>query len=186
MMNKPILWLDEELDPKPSLSLVNGYRNCTCIRTEVELRRALPVASAIIVYTAYTKLRDRQTTIIHMRRLPILWLCTEARIPRDKEWGHILDGLLFPGMERYEVDWALHCASHSFSERKRWYEEKEQLLQRLEERKWVDQAKAILCEIKGITESEAYDFLRKQAMNERKRTGEVAASIVKVYQLIHG
>src|SRR5690606_21887536 len=70
MMNKPILWLDEELDPKPSLSLVNGYRNCTCIRTEVELRRALPVASAIIVYTAYTKLRDRQTTIIHMRRLP--------------------------------------------------------------------------------------------------------------------
>lgn len=185
-MNKPLLWQDEDLDPSPIASLVNRYRNITCVRTESELRHALPSASVAILYVSYDKLRDKQITIINNRRLPILWLCNETRIPREPEWGYSLDGILFAGMERHEIDWTFQWASRSFLERKRWHEEKEQLVQRLEERKWVDQAKAILCEIKGITESEAYDFLRKQAMNERKRTGEVAASIVKVYQLIHG
>lgn len=185
-MNKPLLWQDEELDPNLIVPLVNRYRNVTCVRTESELRNALPSASAVILYVSYAKLRDKQITVINNRRLPILWLCNETRIPREPEWGYTLDGMVFPGMERHEVDWALQLAMRSFLERKRWHDEKEQMLQRLEERKWVDQAKGILCEIKGISESEAYDFLRKQAMNERKRIGEVAASIVKVYQLIHG
>lgn len=185
-MNKPLLWQDEELDPQIIASLVNRYRNLTCVRTESELRHALPSASVGILYVPYSKLRDKQIIVNNIRRLPILWLCNETRAPREAEWGCSIDGILYPGMERHEVDWAIQLANRSFLERKRWYEEKEQLLQRLEERKWVDQAKSILCEIKGITESEAYDFLRKQAMNERKRIGDVAASIVKVYQLIHG
>ncbi len=185
-MNKPLLWLDAELDPNPIISINNCYRNLTTARAETEMRHALPTASVVILYVSYDKLRDRQNTVINTRRLPILWLCNETRIPREPEWGYSLDGILFPGMDRHEIDWTLQWAGRSFLERKRWYDEKEQLLQRLEERKWVDQAKGILCEIKGISESEAYDFLRKQAMNERKRIGEVAASIVKVYQLIHG
>ncbi|MNE97898.1 ANTAR domain protein [compost metagenome] len=46
-------------------------------------------------------------------------------------------------------------------------------------------AKAILRETRGITESEAYDLLRKQAMNERKRMVDVATSLVKAYELLH-
>lgn len=45
-------------------------------------------------------------------------------------------------------------------------------------------AKGILSKTKNISESEAYDLLRKQAMNERKRMVDVATSIVKVYQLL--
>lgn len=37
---------------------------------------------------------------------------------------------------------------------------------------------------KNISEAEAYDVLRKQAMNERKRMVDVATSIVKVYQIL--
>jgi response regulator NasT len=85
-----------------------------------------------------------------------------------------------------EMGQALSFGVHGWRQRKRWAEEKESLMLRLEERKWIDQAKAVLSEVKGIPENEAYDFLRKQAMNERKRIGEVAANIVKVYQLIHG
>lgn len=185
-MNKPLLWQDAELDPTPIFSLDNCYRNLTLVRTESEMRQALPVASAAILYVSYPKLTERQIAVTNARRVPILWLCAESRIPKEPQLGYSLDGLLFPGMDRHEVEWAILAATRSYSERKRWLDEKEQLLLRLEERKWVDQAKAILCEIKGISESEAYDFLRKQAMNERKRMGDVAASIVKVYQLIHG
>lgn len=89
-------------------------------------------------------------------------------------------------MSSTDIQHMLQFGARVHQQRKRWTDEREQLLQRIEERKWIDQAKAVLCEIRGINEAEAYDFLRKQAMNDRKRIGEVAASIVKVYQLIHG
>lgn len=183
---KPLLWQDIELDPTPIASFVQCCKNVTVVRSESEMRSALPTASSVIVHTSHGKLYERQVSIFNTRRLPILWLCTETRPPKDSEIGCTIDELIFPGIDRHQLDWALLVATRTYSERKRWYEEKEQLLLRLEERKWVDQAKGILCEIKGISESEAYDFLRKQAMNERKRIGEVASSIVKVYQLIHG
>jgi len=115
-----------------------------------------------------------------------LWHCTEQKLPAQMDWGFALDGVIFPSMTTTELKHALLWGSRVYQQRKRWSEEREQLMQRIEERKWIDQAKAVLCEIRGISESEAYDFLRKQAMNERKRMGDVAASIVKVYQLIHG
>lgn len=183
-MSNPLIWHEEGADFAPVAALQTHCR--PLVRTEADLRNALPLATAAILHVPYAKLKERQMTVVSIRRLPILWLCAESRIPKELEWGYSLDGILFPRMSASEIDWTLQWAQRSFNERKRWHEEKEQLMQRLEERKWVDQAKAILCEIKGINESEAYDFLRKQAMNERKRIGDVAASIVKVYQLIHG
>ncbi|GIO34076.1 hypothetical protein J2TS6_52170 [Paenibacillus albilobatus] len=55
---------------------------------------------------------------------------------------------------------------------------------RIEERKWIDQAKGILCELKNISDAEAYDLLRKQALNERKRMVDVATSIVRLHPLL--
>ncbi|MFD0672524.1 ANTAR domain-containing response regulator [Cohnella sp. GCM10027633] len=183
-MSKPLLWLEEGVDPAPAAALQPHCR--ALARTEADLRNGLQLASAAILHVPYAKLKERQMTVVGIRKLPILWLCAEPRAPKDPEWGYSLDGMLFPRMNAAEIEWTLQWASRAYKERKRWNEEKEQLIQRLEERKWIDQAKGILCEIKGINESEAYDFLRKQAMNERKRVGDVAASIVKVYQLIHG
>ena len=183
-MSKPLMWLEEGADPTAAAAFQSHYR--TLSRNETDLRHGLLLASAAILHVPYPKLKERQMTVVGIRKLPILWLCTETRVPKELEWGYSLDGILFPRMNAAEIEWTLQWAYRAFNERKRWHEEKEQLIQRLEERKWIDQAKGILCEIKGINESEAYDFLRKQAMNERKRVGDVAASIVKVYQLIHG
>lgn len=185
-MYKPLVWQDDTLDAAPLRALEQACKPIATVRTEGELTTWITSASAVILHVTYRKLRDRQLSVISLRKLPIFWFCTETRVPDELEWGYSLDGLLFPSMKGTEIEWAIRWGVRSFQERKRWLDEKEQLLQRLEERKWVDQAKAILCEIKGISESEAYDFLRKQAMNERKRIGDVASSIVKVYQLIHG
>jgi response regulator NasT len=87
-------------------------------------------------------------------------------------------------MSAQDAHASLQLGFQHYMLRRQWAQEREQLLSRLEERKWIDQAKGILSEIKGISEAEAYDFLRKQAMNERKRMVDVATSIVKVYQLL--
>lgn len=69
-------------------------------------------------------------------------------------------------------------------ERKQWEQERKQLQSRLEDRKWIDMAKAILSDLKQISEAEAYDLLRKKAMDERKRMVDVATAIVKAHQLL--
>ncbi|MFB9280021.1 ANTAR domain-containing response regulator [Cohnella cellulosilytica] len=125
--------------------------------------------------------------LLENKPLPLLWWCDEAAAAQSLEACEddiSLDGLLTPSMSGSEIHWALHIGSKQFMERRQWQSEREQLLGRIEERKWIDIAKKILCDLKNVTESEAYDILRKQAMNERKRMVDVATSIVKVHQLL--
>lgn len=168
-------------------SLRQSCRTLQRCKHEADIALQIGHADAIVLHTTADRLAEWQAAVAGMRQLPVFWLCTEPHAPaRAFEWGYALDGILFASMTQTETVYALKWGIRCFAQRKRWAEEREQLMLRLEERKWIDQAKAVLCDVKGITEAEAYDHLRKQAMNERKRIGDIAASIAKVYQLIHG
>jgi len=181
------LLIEEAPKPTPSVSLQSVCVNLLHVRNEQQLSEALHSAELVIVHTAIDRMIEYQALVVRTRKLPIFWYSqASADLPSEIEWGHALDGLLFPSMTKHEVNYAIKWGIRCFQQRKHWNEERDQLLQRIGERKWIDQAKSVLCEIKGISEAEAYDFLRKQAMNERKRIGDIAANIVKVYQLIHG
>lgn len=54
----------------------------------------------------------------------------------------------------------------------------------LSERKAVDQAKAILMKQRSMSEDEAYKALRKLAMSNNKRIGEIAESVVAAAHLL--
>ena len=54
----------------------------------------------------------------------------------------------------------------------------------LEERKVIDRAKGILMRAKGIGEEEAYALLRKTAMDQGKRLGELAQALVTAAELL--
>ncbi len=56
--------------------------------------------------------------------------------------------------------------------------------QELEERKEIDRAKGIIMKQKGCGEEDAYQALRKTAMDQNKRIGEVAKSIVSLAALL--
>ncbi|MEC0211342.1 ANTAR domain-containing protein [Paenibacillus ehimensis] len=142
-------------------------------------------ADAVLLSVAPHQVEPWRQKIAAVRSLPLLWWCDRRTFPSHEcKLHHAIDGMLGPGMSALEIHCALLLAVNHYFQRTEWQQEREQLLSRLEERKWVDQAKRILCEIKRISEAEAYEFLRKQAMNERKRMSDVAASIVKVYQLL--
>jgi response regulator NasT len=53
----------------------------------------------------------------------------------------------------------------------------------LEERKVIDRAKAILMNVKNLSEEAAYALLRKTAMNENKKIAEVAQSVITAAEL---
>ena len=54
----------------------------------------------------------------------------------------------------------------------------------LKERKVIDRAKALLMKSKGLSEEDAYALLRRAAMNQNKRMGEVAESLISAYELL--
>lgn len=55
---------------------------------------------------------------------------------------------------------------------------------KLEERKLVERAKGLLMKMRGLSEDEAYQLLRKQAMQQQLRLGEVAERLISAADLL--
>lgn len=57
---------------------------------------------------------------------------------------------------------------------------------KLAERETIDRAKRILMDSRGFTEPQAYTELRKTAMNQGKRIGDIAEAVVTAHTLMGG
>ncbi|MDG0791385.1 ANTAR domain-containing protein [Cohnella ginsengisoli] len=163
-----------------------GYTVATA-RGEEQARQRIAEADALILDLPIPEIEAWSRSVLEWKVVPILWWCSEATATLSVEAcedGVMADGVLSASMLPTEIHWTLQFGAKQCFERQQWHLERRQLLAKIEERKWIDMAKGILCEVKNITETEAYDILRKQAMNERKRLVDVAASIVNVYNLL--
>ncbi len=58
-----------------------------------------------------------------------------------------------------------------------------ELRQQLEDRKLIDKAKGILMNSRSMNEDEAHAFLRRTAMNEKKRISEIASVVIAANRL---
>lgn len=163
-----------------------GYFVATAYN-EAQAKSHLGSCDAAVLHLPVPSVRTWGTLLRRTKLLPLLWWCSESTSALSAEACEDdvrVDGILTPSMRASEIHWALHFGAKQCFERQQWLDEREQLLSKIEERKWIDMAKGILCDMKQISESEAYDLLRKQAMNERKRLVDVASSIVSVYRLL--
>lgn len=163
-----------------------GY-HVICINDAKRAVLQLSSVDAIILHLPLNETKAWGDILLKQKVLPMLWWCSASMASLSAAFCEDevpIDGVLTATMSEQELHWALHFASKQCFERLQWLNERKQLESRLEERKWIDIAKGILCKIKNISEAEAYDVLRKQAMNERKRMVDVATSIVKVYQIL--
>jgi two-component system, response regulator / RNA-binding antiterminator len=160
-----------------------GFR-VQALRGDQKAKALASKCEAVILAVPSSCLDEWVTRVLSWRDWPVIWWCGEAAVTESCHGGLEVDGVLFPGMTPAQIHWTLMISSSHHLRRTQWQKEREQLLGRLEERKWIERAKAILCEMKQISEADAYDFLRTQAMNERKRVVDVASSIVNVYQWI--
>jgi len=88
------------------------------------------------------------------------------------------------GLRKERVRAVLDMAVSRFNALSRLQDELDRTRQALEERKIIERAKGILMKVRGLDESEAYDVMRKAAMNENRRVSEVARSVVTVSRLL--
>ncbi|WP_029192739.1 ANTAR domain-containing response regulator [Paenibacillus harenae] len=156
-------------------------------KDEKMAEQQMSAADAVVIHLPLNEVKGIGQRLLGRKTAPMLWWCSAYAAASSAAFCEDdvpVDGILTPSMSEQELHWALHFASKQCFERQQWANERKQLEGRLEERKWIDMAKGILCKIKNISEAEAYEVLRKQAMNERKRMVDVATSIVKVYQIL--
>ncbi|MEM6259604.1 MAG: ANTAR domain-containing protein [Planctomycetota bacterium] len=95
--------------------------------------------------------------------------------------AYIVDGL-----SNSKVKPIIDVAIAHFQQHQTVREELERTKTSLEERKMIDRAKGIIMNKKGCSEDEAFALLRKVAMDQKKRIGQVAAEIVQVAGLFSG
>lgn len=88
------------------------------------------------------------------------------------------------GLKKERIKPILEMAISRFNAVSRLTRELDEAKSELAERKTIDRAKGILMKVKKLDEAAAYKLLRRTAMNENRRIGEVAASLVSAYTLL--
>lgn len=84
------------------------------------------------------------------------------------------------GLSNSRVQPIIDVAIAHFRQHQTMREELERTRTSLEERKQIDRAKGIIMKQKNCTEDEAFVLLRRMAMDQKKRIGQVAFDIVQV------
>lgn len=108
---------------------------------------------------------------------PILWWCDERK-PATAAPHEKLDGVLCSGMNDNELQWSLLIGVKNYQMRVHLEREYRFLSSKLDEIKRVESAKLSLSRQKNISENKAYEMMRTQAMNERRKLIEVADSVL--------
>lgn len=183
----------EPLSPKLTGTAISSEDSAVLTGDEAalftgEAAAQLNASDAVILAVPVADYPYWRDGILAVKAIPVLWWCCTETLKASGgacEGDFTADGMLTPSMGTDELHWSLHFSARQSMARLQWAKEREQLLARIEERKWIDMAKGILSKTRGCSESEAYELLRKQAMNDRKRMVDVANAIVQAYQLLH-
>jgi response regulator NasT len=88
------------------------------------------------------------------------------------------------GLRRERVKPVLDVSISRFHAFHRLQRELNEARSALEERKLIEQAKRILMEQNGLTETEAYTLLRRTAMDQSRKIAELARAVVTAAKLL--
>jgi len=166
-----------------------GYANVTVIR-EMEnlLRRIVEADPEVIFIDLQNPNRDVLEQMFQVSRCvhrPIAMFVDQSdtgMIEAAVEAG--VGAYVVDGLRKDRVRSILDTAVSRFNAFSRLRDELDRTRQALEERKVVERAKGILMKARGMDEAEAYDVMRKAAMNENRRIPEVAQSLVTAARLL--
>jgi response regulator NasT len=87
--------------------------------------------------------------------------------------AYIVDGL-----RKERIKPILDTTVSRFNAFKKLRDELDQARRALADRKLIDRAKGLLMSQRHLSEADAYEWLRKSAMNDNRRLAEVAASVI--------
>jgi two-component system, response regulator / RNA-binding antiterminator len=110
----------------------------------------------------------------------------------DRSDGTMIEKAVEAGVSAYVVDGLkkerikpiMDMAISRFNAFARLTYELEQAKGELEDRKTIDKAKGLLMATRGLSEQDAYQLLRKTAMNQNRRLVDIAQALITAAQLL--
>jgi len=166
-----------------------GYDNVVVIRCmDNLLRRIVDADPEVIFIDLQNPNRDVLEQMFQVSRVvhrPVAMFVDQSdtgMIEAAVEAG--VGAYVVDGLRKERIQSILDTAVSRFNAFSRLRDELDRTRQALEERKVVERAKGILMKARGLDEAEAYDVMRKAAMNENRRISEVAQSLVTASRLL--
>jgi response regulator NasT len=105
-----------------------------------------------------------------------------ATIAQAMEAG--VSAYVVKGLAQDRVQSVVEVAIAHFNRYRSMRDELDRARQNLHERKAIDRAKGLLMEQKGLNEEAAFRLLRRLAMDQNKRIGEIAQDLVTYTRLL--
>ncbi|MBS3963191.1 MAG: ANTAR domain-containing protein [Methylomonas sp.] len=118
-------------------------------------------------------------TINQQHSLPVVMFAEDQQtgtineVIRAGVSAYIVDGL-----EPRRIKTIVEVAIARFKEQQHLLDELKKAKTQLEDRKYIDRAKALLIQSKGYSEDEAYHALRKLAMDRKVSLGDMARNVI--------
>lgn len=168
-----------------------GHSTVTVI-TEINglVRKITELSPDVIVIDIENPNRDQLEHLLQMSRAiekPIAMFVDQSDTEMmEAAIGAGVSAYVVDGLRKDRVKSILDMAIARFNAYSRLKSELEDTKQALEDRKAIDRAKSILMKTRNFTEDEAHHLLRRTAMQQSRRMGEVARALVESAQLLLG
>lgn len=160
-----------------------GHHFVTVVESSNEAaRRIVEIAPDVVVIDLENPDRDRLEHFFSLSRVlkrPIAMFVDRsdsAEIEAAVAAG--VSAYVVDGLKKERVKAILDMAISRFNAFARLTRELEEARGALEDRKLIDQAKAILGKNRGLSEAEAYTLLRRTAMNQNRKIVDIAQSLI--------
>jgi response regulator NasT len=160
-----------------------GHQRVTVIdSTQDVARRVVEIAPDVVVIDLENPDRDRLEHFFTLSRAlqkPVAMFVDRsdaAAIGAAIEAG--VSAYVVDGLRKDRVKSILDMAILRFNAYSRLQRELDEARTALEDRRLIDRAKAILIEQRGLSEPDAYNLLRKTAMNQNRRIVDIAQSLI--------
>lgn len=161
----------------------SGVETVTVIRDRVNLMRKLVMIDPdVVIIDLENPSRDELEQMFQVSRV----VARPVAMFVDQSDTAMIEAAVDAGVSAYVVDGlkgervkaVVDMAISRFNAFSRLQGELEQARSELADRKVIEQAKGILMKSKGLSEPEAYELMRKTAMNQNQKLAEIAKSVV--------
>ena len=166
-----------------------GYAAVTLFLSNVQsleiINQLQPDAVVLNLYSPNAAILAMLKQINQEYPLPVIMFAEDQqtetinKVIRSGVSAYIVDGL-----EPRRLKSIIEIAIARFHEQQALKDELQKTRNQLEDRKFIDQAKALLIKSKGYNEDQAYHALRKLAMDRKLSLGEMARNVVAMADLL--
>lgn len=154
------------------------------------VRRITEIAPDVIVIDLANPNRDQLEHLLQMSRAvqkPIAMFVDQSdRETMEQAIEAGVSAYVVDGLRQDRIKPILDMAIARFNAFSRLKAELDDTKQALEERKLIDRAKALLMKTRGMSEDEAHHLLRRTAMTQSRRMGDVARALIASAELLLG